>query len=55
MLQVTFLLDYIGQLERGEKSPSLNALFVLAKTCRMLPSEVLKVVEERMASTSTHR
>jgi transcriptional regulator with XRE-family HTH domain len=37
--------NYIGQLERGEKSPSLTALFALAKASEMLPSEVLKIVE----------
>ena len=31
-----------------EKSPSLNALFVLAKTCGLPPPEELKIVEERM-------
>ena len=38
--------NYIGQLERGEKSPSLTALFALAKANEMLPSAVLKIVEK---------
>lgn len=40
--------NYIGQLERGEKSPSLNALFDLSKTFEMRPSDVLKLVEQQM-------
>jgi transcriptional regulator with XRE-family HTH domain len=41
--------NYIGQLERGEKSPSLKALFDFAKTFGMRPSEILKSVESRLA------
>jgi transcriptional regulator with XRE-family HTH domain len=41
--------NYIGQLERGEKSPSLTALFDFAKTFGMRPSEVLKHVEGRLS------
>jgi transcriptional regulator with XRE-family HTH domain len=38
--------NYIGQLERGEKSPSLAALFALAKANGITPSAVLKIVEK---------
>ena len=40
--------NYIGQLERGEKSPSLNALFDFAKTFGMRPSKILRSVEKRV-------
>jgi transcriptional regulator with XRE-family HTH domain len=42
--------NYIGQLERGEKSPSLSALFALAEECGMHPSQVLKMVEKLLVS-----
>jgi len=40
--------NYIGQLERGEKSPSLRALFDLAKSCGMRPSQILVIVEKQL-------
>lgn len=43
--------NYIGQLERGEKSPSLNALFDFAKVFDVQPSDVVKSIEERMGRT----
>jgi transcriptional regulator with XRE-family HTH domain len=42
--------NYIGQLERGEKSPSLSALFTLARSCEMQPSEILKMMEKLLGS-----
>lgn len=36
---------YIGQLERGEKSPSLRTIFNLASTLGTLPSVVIRRVE----------
>ncbi|MGA2334653.1 MAG: helix-turn-helix transcriptional regulator [Terriglobales bacterium] len=42
--------NYIGQLERGEKSPSLNALFDFANTFGMRPSEILRSVEELVSA-----
>ena len=39
---------YIGQLERGEKSPSLNALFNLSQTLNQLPSQFLPLVEKHL-------
>lgn len=43
---------YIGQLERGEKSPSLRTLFDLASTLDVAPSSLLKHVE-RLANGAT--
>jgi transcriptional regulator with XRE-family HTH domain len=40
--------NYIGQLERGEKSPSLNALFVLSSAVHTSPSALLRRVEREM-------
>lgn len=37
--------NYIGQLERGEKSPSLTALFVLADSLHVAPTELIRRVE----------
>jgi len=36
---------YIGQLERGEKSPSLRTIFALAGSLDVTPSNLLKEVE----------
>jgi XRE family transcriptional regulator, regulator of sulfur utilization len=38
--------NYIGQLERGEKSPSLNALFNIAGSFNLTPSRLLENVEK---------
>jgi transcriptional regulator with XRE-family HTH domain len=40
--------NYIGQLERGEKSPSLNALFNLSKALGLRPSQLLARIENRL-------
>ena len=40
--------NYVGQLERGEKSPSLNALFNLAKAVGLRPSQLLELIERRL-------
>jgi len=37
--------NYIGQLERGEKSPSLKALFDFAHSFGIKPSELIRKVE----------
>ena len=37
---------YIGQLERGEKSPSLRTLFDLAATLGVLPSILVRTIEK---------
>jgi transcriptional regulator with XRE-family HTH domain len=39
---------YIGQLERGEKSPSLRTLFNLALTLAVSPSALIKRVERTL-------
>ena len=36
---------YIGQLERGEKSPSLRTLFNLAATLDVLPHKIVRATE----------
>jgi len=46
--QTGYHRNYIGQLERGEKSPSLKALFDFAGSFELKPSELLKKVEERL-------
>lgn len=46
--QTGYHRNYIGQLERGEKSPSLNALFAFARSFGMPPSELLRKVEAVM-------
>jgi transcriptional regulator with XRE-family HTH domain len=40
--------NYIGQLERGEKSPSLSALFNLSQALDRLPSQFLPLVEKQL-------
>jgi len=40
--------NYIGQLERGEKSPSLKALFDFAGSFGLKPSDLLKKVEKNL-------
>jgi len=39
---------YIGQLERGEKSPSLRTLFNLAASLGVLPSTIVKSIERAL-------
>jgi transcriptional regulator with XRE-family HTH domain len=43
--------NYIGQLERGEKSPSLNALFNFANGLGLRPSEMLSRVEQMITDS----
>lgn len=43
---------YIGQLERGKKSPSLRAIMRLASALGTLGSEILKGVEKRLYQQS---
>jgi len=42
--------NYIGQLERGEKSPSLSALFNLSQVLDRVPSQVLPLVEKELGA-----
>jgi transcriptional regulator with XRE-family HTH domain len=46
--------NYVGQLERGEKSPSLKALFDFAGSFELNPSDVLKKVESVLRVTEAH-
>jgi transcriptional regulator with XRE-family HTH domain len=38
---------YISQLERGLKSPTIRVLFSIAAALEVLPSEIVRSVEER--------
>ncbi len=40
---------YVSLLERGKKSPSLNAIFRLANALKINPADVLLRVEDRVA------
>jgi len=42
---------YIGQIERGKKSPSLRAIVSLARALNTPASELLRRVEERVGTT----
>ena len=39
---------YISQLERGQKNPSLKAIFRLAKALGVKPSGMIRRIESRM-------
>lgn len=39
---------YIGQLERGEKSPSLRTVFDLAKALKTSPTEMIRQAENNL-------
>lgn len=39
--------NYVGEIERGEKSPSLKTITALAATLRVAPSELLREAEKR--------
>jgi transcriptional regulator with XRE-family HTH domain len=43
---------YISLLERGRKSPSLNTVFQLSTTLKVLPSEILRRTEARVSRVS---
>ena len=43
---------YLIQLEKGEKRPTVNALFLLAKAFGIKASDFLKMVEDEL---STHK
>ena len=44
--------NYIGEIERGEKSPSLHIVFALAEGLDISPSELIRMVEDREAKES---
>lgn len=37
---------YLIQLEKGEKRPTVNALFYISEALGMKPNEMLKLIEE---------
>ncbi len=39
---------YISQLERGQKNPSLRAIFRLAEALGIRPSEMIRRIESRV-------
>lgn len=39
---------YISQIERGLKSVSIKILFSMAENLRTTPSELIKIVEEKL-------
>jgi len=39
---------YVGQIERGLKSPTVRTLFVIAKGLGVAPSEILRRVEKEL-------
>ncbi len=39
---------YISQLERGQKNPSLKAIFRLAEALGITPSEMIRRIESRV-------
>lgn len=39
---------YLIQLERGEKRPSVNALFYLSQALGLKPSEMVKMIEDEL-------
>lgn len=43
---------YLIQLERGEKRPSVNALFYLGSALGIRPSEMLRMIEEELEQAS---
>jgi len=43
---------YIGQLERGEKSPSLRTVFNLAGTLGVAPSKIIRDTERAASNFS---
>jgi transcriptional regulator with XRE-family HTH domain len=43
-----FHRTYISMLERGQKSPSLGAIFQLSKTLQITPSDLIRQVEVRV-------
>ena len=40
---------YISQLERGHKSPSLDTLWKLSNVLEISPSDILSMVQKRLA------
>lgn len=47
-----FHRTYVSQLERGQKSPSLNAVFRLAAALKINPSAFIAKVEQRVGKVA---
>lgn len=47
-LEAGYDRSYVGELERGQKSPSLRAIFRLAHVVGVSPSALLAAVEARL-------
>ncbi len=47
-LEAGYDRSYVGELERGEKSPSLRTIFRLARAIGVSPSALLAAVEARL-------
>lgn len=39
---------YLIQLERGQKRPSVNALFYISQALHIRPSEMMKMIEDEL-------
>ncbi len=50
--QMAFEIDistsYLGMIERGERNISLKNIYEIAKVFKMKPSELLKLVEQKI-------
>jgi transcriptional regulator with XRE-family HTH domain len=47
--------NYIGQIERGEKSPTLTALMALSDAFGVHVSELIKSAEDRIPRNQIHK
>ncbi len=47
-LEAGYDRSYVGELERGEKSPSLRTIFRLARAIGVSPSALIAAVEARL-------
>lgn len=45
--------NYIGEIERGEKSPSLHIIFALAEALEMETSALIRLTETSLIETKT--
>ena len=47
--------NYIGEIERGEKSPSLHIIFALAEALEMEASALMQMAEKIRGKTKTNK
>lgn len=40
--------NYVGELERGEKQPTLTSLFAVAEALESTPAELMKVLQKNI-------